>query len=247
MNMLQPKMTGEMQMSLTVKPSELARRLRKAKGIANVALWQTPFEALWYRPAFARRMEDEPLRYAEQHKERALFLDQNPLYQGRQLHFRGGFQGKGERDAKQKYLMIRVDKATIDKLIEDADSQKSVGLVQEPRESDSHWMRRLISTVMVFREGKQHASYWLGLVHFENGSHEAAIDWLDTRTLAAYEDGRWSAGSRYNLARTYEATGDYSAARRLLLNDESPQRHGNLVRARILKVWRDVAPKDSAA
>ena len=42
----------------------------------------------------------------------------------------------------------------------------------------------------------------------------------------------WTPGARYNLARCYEQLGQSSLARQWLESDkESPQRHGNLLRA----------------
>ncbi len=38
-------------MALTVAPSELAKRIRQCKGIANVALWTTPFDAVLFQQA----------------------------------------------------------------------------------------------------------------------------------------------------------------------------------------------------
>ena len=55
---------------------------------------------------------------------------------------------------------------------------------------------------------------------------ETAIEWLKQRTLDTPSDNLWKTGARYNLARTYEALGDLETARKTLLLDESPQKHG---------------------
>jgi len=81
---------------------------------------------------------------------------------------------------------------------------------------------------------KQHASYWLGLAQYDDGRPEAAVEWFARRTLQAYPDGPWVGGARYNLGRTYEALGDIENAREQYFQDESPQKHGNLLRARYL-------------
>ena len=82
---------------------------------------------------------------------------------------------------------------------------------------------------------KADASYWLGLLSYDVGNYEVAADWLLTRTLKATPDGPWTAGARYNLARAYEALGEVAQAIELLQGDDSPQRHGNLLRARQLR------------
>ena len=96
------------------------------------------------------------------------------------------------------------------------------------------WKARLASTKFFQTQAKQHASYWLGLAQFDDGNLEAAASWFKDRSLELYPNGVWTAGARYNLARTYEALGDYERARELYLEDESPQQHGNLIRAKLL-------------
>ena len=81
---------------------------------------------------------------------------------------------------------------------------------------------------------KHHASYWLGLAHDGGGRPEAAVEWFARRTLEAFPDGPWIGGARYNLGRTYEALGRIEEAREQYFQDESPQKHGNLLRARYL-------------
>ena len=50
--------------------------------------------------------------------------------------------------------------------------------------------------------------------------------------------GPWTFGARYNLARTYETLGDITRARELLNeDDDSPQKHGNWLRAKLLRKW----------
>jgi len=92
------------------------------------------------------------------------------------------------------------------------------------------------SQVLVMRRAKQNASYWLGLVHFEQQNYPEAVDFFSNRTLKATPGGPWSSGARYNLARSYEAMGQNDKAIVLLESDkESPQSHGNQLRARRLK------------
>jgi tetratricopeptide (TPR) repeat protein len=82
---------------------------------------------------------------------------------------------------------------------------------------------------------KQTVTYWLGIVHYETGRYDTAVDWLKQRTLDATDDNPWKPGARYNLSRTYEALGDEEMARKTLLLDDSPQKHGNLLLARYLR------------
>jgi hypothetical protein len=44
------------------------------------------------------------------------------------------------------------------------------------------------------------------------------------------------------LARTFEAMGDWQQARQIYLADDSPQQHGNHLRARLLKLLAEKEP-----
>ena len=78
---------------------------------------------------------------------------------------------------------------------------------------------------------KNHATYFMGLCHFDDGNFNAAEEWFKFRVLQDSQDSPWLAGARYNLARCYEAQGKWSEARELYLADESPQKIGNFLRA----------------
>jgi TolA-binding protein len=87
----------------------------------------------------------------------------------------------------------------------------------------------------VAREGKFNATYWLGLTYYEVGKYDTAIEWLGQRTVQVSPPSPWTPGARYNLARCYEQLGNYPLARQWLESDkDSPQRAGNLLRARWL-------------
>jgi tetratricopeptide (TPR) repeat protein len=99
----------------------------------------------------------------------------------------------------------------------------------------------------VARVRKQNATYWLALMYYELGNYPAAVEWLSERTLEAAPPSRWLPGARYNLARCYEHMGDLEAARRWLLSDaDSPQRPGNLLRAKWLNERSESADSDPA-
>ena len=80
----------------------------------------------------------------------------------------------------------------------------------------------------------------MGLLTLDAGNYRVAIDYLDKRTLKATPGGPWTNGARYNLARAHEALGNIREAIRLYQNDDSPQSHGNKLRAR----WLEIASKN---
>ncbi len=141
------------------------------------------------------------------------------LWKGRVLHFQGEFDG--ERSAKHYYRQVRP-------------SDKEIA--NSPR----HDIEKNF-----IRQAKHHASYWLGLLTFDTGEYEVAVDFLRNRTLQATPDGPWTRGARYNLARAYEALGKTKQAIALYeTSDESPQSHGNRLRARRLREQASQAQAD---
>jgi hypothetical protein len=60
------------------------------------------------------------------------------------------------------------------------------------------------------------------------------VEWLNERVIGAPLPSPWLPGARYNLARSYEALGETEKAIALYEADDSPQRHGNRLRAKWL-------------
>ena len=87
----------------------------------------------------------------------------------------------------------------------------------------------------VLKRRKQAASYWLGLIAMERGRYETAIQHFERRTLKDWPDSPWTAGARFNLARSLEALGQLERAAKIYAADTSPQWHGNHLRARWLR------------
>jgi TolA-binding protein len=83
--------------------------------------------------------------------------------------------------------------------------------------------------------GKLDASYWLGLIAFEQGSYASAVDYFYERTINFLPGNPLTHGALYNLARTFEAQGQREKAIELYQKDtESPGHYGNLLRGKWL-------------
>jgi tetratricopeptide (TPR) repeat protein len=98
----------------------------------------------------------------------------------------------------------------------------------------------------IYLQGKQNASYWLGLIAYEQRNYRSAIDYLANRTLESSEHGPWTRGAHYNLGRVYEADRQYDKAlAEYRTKTPSPDHHGNLLRARWLE--SQVGPRQAEA
>jgi tetratricopeptide (TPR) repeat protein len=237
MQLLQDRLTGENALSLAVTPSEIARRIHACPGLekVDVRIWTLPFETRMYREAMMRLSRRDPeIERRRLQEELVLF----PMMQAaRHLHFLGRIE---RQDDKPGALALYLDSRKSDELIHQMQNNEEalerIGMPPLPENLKPEQRQMLLSAQATqFLLNKQHASYWIGLAQYDLGQYEAAIDWLKERTLDAYPNGVWTPGARYNLGRTYEALGRIEDARRVYFQSESHQRHGNLLRARLLR------------
>jgi len=148
-----------------------------------------------------------------------IFTRQPALWKARVLHFQGTFNG--DAGAKAYYRMVRLPDSMIRKLPKGANPA-------------------------VVRRAKRDASYWLGLLAYDDAEPAVSVDYLRQRVLRVDAGGPWDHGARYNLGRAYEKLGQIDKARALYLEAAGPQRDGNILRARRLKGEPAMAKQDPA-
>lgn len=174
--------------------------------LTDVRLWLWPYETIVRRSHLDRK--EQQMMLASMLSFYA--MPSAPLRRGRALYLKGKLVG--DDSAIAFYQQARPSN-------------------QELSASSAHPMEKL-----VYRRGKQDASYWSGLIAFQRGNFPTAIDYFANRTLLATPNGPWSEGARYNLGRSFEAIGD---AERAILQYESdadsPGYLGELLRAKWLK------------
>lgn len=215
MQVIEANLAGEDRLILSASPALVREKLRTNRQISEVQLWRHPFDTIW-RANQRSTLEasfQESLRYSAElvpekwaEFRRAVGL----LSSARLAHLKSPLSGP--TPANDMYQACRPP--TIDVL------------------STSELNPQLQQMVLA---AKQDATYWLGLLAFDRGELGVAEDYLLRRYLEKWSDGPWTAGARYNLARVRESQGQIDRAVALLENDKSPQRHGNLLRARWLR------------
>ncbi len=247
MRIIESRLAGDQRMVLTTSPTALKQRVEQCRGVRSVHLWAVPFEAELFHLSFAELRKRDSRVESQYQWEMAIFSGLSPLVQARQLHFRRQFDRQEERPgAIVRYMEVRIPEREIDQLSTDVDRQALYNLRKTPAETQEAWQMRITQGQQLLRSGKQHASFWLGLVHYEQGEFETASNWFAKRTLEESPDSPWVPGARYNLGRCYEAQGKFAEARATYLLDDSVQRHGNLLRSRWIRVHKlnDTSPED---
>jgi tetratricopeptide (TPR) repeat protein len=239
-------LAGRERLVLTTDPTAQAQRIiaaiRAAGGPgqqASARVWQSPYQTLRRRSQL--RLEDAGQRLNAM---LPLFAAPGtPLFKGRILHLKGRFQGQpgaiecyqAARPATQDLL------AAEPKLAANHYEKEWLPAVQQAspaaRSNLRAFARDLAHWETISRlQGKQDASYWLGLIAAEEGNYPAAIDYLAKRTQQAGSEGPWMPGIHYNLGRVYEALGQpEQAVEEYLSGIRSPMYPGSLLRARWLK------------
>jgi tetratricopeptide (TPR) repeat protein len=179
---------------------------------------------------------------SRQSREKALlFSEMSDLVAGRRLFFRGSFgdttltrSGQGTRNAKTLLLGSRLSDDVMTALQSSPEMQEQYGLLPQPGETPEDQQYRVEITTYVMGESKKYATFWISMIHMEEGNYSAAINWLEKRTLSIGELGPFYHLARYNLARCYEATGQREKACEILEQSASPQARGDRLLARIL-------------
>jgi hypothetical protein len=219
MKMVEDNLRSDQRIVLTVEPSQLARRLRKL-GVNESRIWNVPYRAYNYQNW---RRASAPA--AESALTEQFSVYEGPLWAARLHHFRGELDSRRDRlGARARYFRARESK---DKIAE--------FFAKLPAESGDTQSQQAAMIRRAVIDSKRQATYWLGIAAAEEQQLSTAADYLQKRILQADPASPWADGARYNLGRAYEASGDFDQAIALYEADQSPQRHGNLLRAKWLK------------
>lgn len=238
MKLVESHLAGDQKVVLTTNASGQAERWKARPEIHDARLWTLPYETLRQHEHLG------PAQQRQRHLEWAPFRmgPDSALWKGRVLHLKGVFTGEGR--AARYYQMARPSDRELADLANQLYRAARENLEELPDENgalaDARLRQaaaeqaRLVRPLLV--RAKQNASYWLGLIAFEQGNHRSAINYFIKRTLEAWPGGPWTHGAKYNLARSFEASGQAQKAIELYRADPtSPGYHGNFLRARWLE------------
>jgi len=262
MQLLQAALPAEQRLVLSTRLRILEPKLRQCQGIGQVSLWRVPLEAVLYTIGRSIVASQDPVVAKEVYLEVNSLNPNLPLAQGRNLHLQGQFENQDQAPgARSMYLRSRMPDQSINAIESSEIVRKAMGIDQQLPQDEQQKKAEIAIRTELVRTTKHHATYWLGLTYHEAGNNPAAIEWLATRTMEAFPPSPWIPGARYNLARCYEDFGNidlalaagakkdkntelarsleakaqssFAAARKWLESDkDSPQRHGNLLRAK---------------
>ncbi|MEM6798204.1 MAG: CDC27 family protein [Planctomycetota bacterium] len=223
---LQQQFSAEDALALGIDADGLAEEVAGLASVKQVRLWPTPALLL-----------KRQLRLGENTR-KAVAVEFQPfawrprLWKARVLHLRGILES--EEEAKRRN----------DALYEAVNDHQAAGRLYMSRSVRPPNDRLAQITKLkrgIYTRCKATATYWVGLLQYELGEYESALARLDE---AEEDEGnaRRVDGVRYNRARTLEALGRIDEAAEILEASQSPQRHGDRLRAK----WLRPAETDAA-
>lgn len=238
MRLVESAFSAKRKLTLTCRPSELEKKLRQCKHISSVSIWRVAVDAEYFQAALPIVLRSDPVKMAEYNRLMLLFQPGRPLMFARHLHLLGTYEAPPDEEtqlgARERYSRLRAAEKLIDSL-EDSKGREIAGLADLPLASKPEERKKQLEDMqMMMRTGKHHATYWIAQTHYDTGDYHVAREWFEDRLLKGAPESPWLSGARYNLARCYEALGQWENARNIYLADDSPQRHGNLLRAAMI-------------
>lgn len=239
MSALEARLIGDDRLLLVGKPGRTASELK----IENVdpKPWGVAFQTHQFRQAVRDAIakssfDDELASRLRWHFSDEAYIDQFTRYRTSRARFFAGSFDLQERgyNAIESFQHLMYRDELIDELGADMKLQRQLGILKTEGQSAGEYQAQLASVQSQMRLVRRDAGFFLAQTHFDNGSISTAANWLERLRLK--EDAkRWSAGIEYLLGRASEGRTDYNSAVEVYRESEGVQKHGNLIRARLLK------------
>ena len=131
-------------------------------------------------------------------------------------------------------MIARISDGDLEKLESEKEVQQKLGLVRGENENKLAFTKRVREQKQYLIKAKRLASFWLSMLHMEEGNYQQAIEWFETRVIPEGDSHPLHHIAKYNLARCYVAIGETRKATEMLNNSESVQSDGDKALAGLL-------------
>jgi hypothetical protein len=193
MAILEKYLTGERQMVLTVAPSIISLRLRTEHQIERSKIWRPIYEGYLFEVALHEKRvahDAAALAFIASTRDYSLFREVPQLREGRLKFLRGIFDDdetdlgdKGENGAKTLMMASRIPTKIIEELLENEGIQQTLGLLKPSDTPVLLWRQVLVNKQRTFVRAKDYASFYIAMIHMEQGHYQDAIEWFERRTI----------------------------------------------------------------
>jgi hypothetical protein len=233
---LEKTLLGDERMELFLDTDALLDRLAKISPDAPVGMWHVPVLARDNAAAVRERLQG-PSEFAAQYiATYGVWLLETPAAEGRFKHLKGNFESDVDREGALKvYMDCRLDNETINRLPYDPDVQKQLGMIRGLTEERNYFEMRLLQAQHFYRKAKVDASFLLATLHYDRGTYDATINWLENRVFPDPQAAQWYAPGHYLQGRAFEELGQLDKVEAAYTYQPSPQEPGNRLRLRYLR------------
>ena len=252
MKQVETRLTGQHKMVLTATPTLFARALRGCPYLKSASIWLEPYRAMEFLREFHQDVSKAPALAERLQAEQLPFVMRSSLMQGRLLQLRGKYRGDptdpSDFGANKLYMNSRLPKRELDRFSMPLSQMREIaqdsplleGLPEDPAEAQSVYEQRVSAAFKNAVWSKDNASIWLAMIAFDKAEFEVARNHL--LRLLEDQDSKWLQSARYNLGRALEAMGRKTSDSLLIeqaidayqMDSDTPQRAGNLLRAKLL-------------
>lgn len=237
---LETGLVGENRMSVATTPGKVLAELPDSEGVVK-SIWDVSLKTHQFRDAVNKAIpqavsNDELRDRLAWYFEEENYVDLFHIYRtARVRFFKGSFESREEdqtRNAVESAQVLMYTDELIDGLATDKTTRMMVGLEEgiDPLTFES----RLQTVQARMRLVRRDMGLFLAQCLFDNGSPGTAANWLEG--IASRNDvSRWRPTIMYLLGRSSESRKQYDQAIERYQFEDTPQVHGNLIRARLLK------------
>lgn len=244
---LENKLVSENKMKLVERPTALIQQLPKIEGVAY-GPWDIEFKTHSFRRAVKDAIAEASFNDSLRDKLRWYFLDESYINDfvryrtARSKYFAGLFEtirNDGNLNAIELFYKMIYKDSKIASLASDKIFQSQLAIAQGET-SAAQFESTIIGVQANMKLVRRDCGFFLSQCHFDNGNFGTATNWL-TRLEEIDDAKRWQPAINYLRARSLEAQRDYKSAIAAYSDQESVQFHGNLIRARLLKLLSEAA------
>ncbi|HIN54727.1 MAG TPA: hypothetical protein EYM79_10470 [Planctomycetes bacterium] len=228
MAILEKYLTGERQMVLTVAPSIISLRLRTEHQINRSKIWLPIYEGYLFEAALHEKLvaqDAAALEFVSSTRDHSLFREVPQLREGRFKLLRGVFDDdesnlgvKGDNGAKTLMMASRIPTKLIEGMLENEDIQQALGLLKPADAPAFLWRQTLVDKQRTFVRAKDYASFYIAMIHMEQGHYQDAIDWFERRTIINASEDTTNADGKEDIPSVNAATNNNAPAGQPIVN-----------------------------
>jgi tetratricopeptide (TPR) repeat protein len=125
---------------------------------------------------------------------------------------------KGDNGAKTLMMASRIPTKLIEGMLENEDIQQALGLLKPADTPVFLWRQTLVDKQRTFVRAKDYASFYIAMIHMEQGHYQDAIDWFERRTIINANEDTTNADGKEDIPSVNATTNNNAPAGQPIVN-----------------------------